>query len=452
MWIDKLIGEANKALNEVYEDLSNAVSNGIEAVSNTVCSSVDWIWGTLLGNWNPNQTTSQIVADVALGFVPIVGQILDLRDLIACIYALIDEKDKDKQKEHWLLLILTLIAIIPGAGDVIKGIGKIIILNIRKYGTKNIEKATVASIEPIKRLLQDEKVIKVLRNNNVAKIITDTISYFREKIKLLNADAILSHWKELNEQIKQLLAPSYRLAMPEGVERFVTEALHKSEYVHSKASTELNKLLPEAKNILNKALDELEKALNQLGIQAGKEKYTGIPLEKNNPQVVRGYTNKRKGIYGEQVSDEFMEVRNFRSLLSPERQKRLLEGETATGRGIDGVYANPKPPPPYIITETKFRTNAGEYIDSDGSLSKTNKVEDLLGSTKDGKQMSDEWIKNRLLSAVGDPSVAKDINTKGYDKWLMIVDDNGKVVEIYKIGSAGRDANVTGTINIGDYR
>lgn len=186
MWVDKLIGEANKALNEVYENLSNAVSNGIETVSDTISSSLNWMWGTLLGNWNPNQTTSQIVADVALGFVPVIGQILDLRDLIACIYALIDEKDKDKQKEHWLLLILTLIAIIPSAGDVIKGIGKIIILNIRKYGTKNIEKATVASIEPIKRLLQDEKVIKVLRNNNVAKIITDTISYFREKIKLLN--------------------------------------------------------------------------------------------------------------------------------------------------------------------------------------------------------------------------------------------------------------------------
>lgn len=39
-----------------------------------------------------------------------------------------------------------------------------------------------------------------------------------------------------------------------------------------------------------------------------------------------------------------------------------------------------------------------------------------------------------------------------HDKWLMIVDDNGKVVEIYKVGSTGRDANVTGTINIGDYR
>lgn len=452
MWVDKLIDEAQKALNEVYEDLSNAVSNGIETVSDTISSSLNWMWGTLLGNWNPNQTTSQIVADVALGFVPVIGQILDLRDLIACIYALVDEKEEDKQKEHWLLLILTLIAIIPGAGDVIKGVGKIVILNIRKYGTKHVDSAVKSSIEPIKRLLQDEKVIKVLQTNNASKIITDTISYFRLKINLLNAEAILSHWRVFNEQIKRLLEPGYRLAMPAGMEHFLVEASHKSEYLLSKAGKEINASLQEAKDILAKTLDELEKELNQLGIQAGKEKYTGITLEKNNPQVVRGYTNKRKGIYGEQVSDEFMEARNFRSLLSPERQKRLLEGATATGRGIDGVYANPKPPPPYIITETKFRTNAGEYIDSDGSLSKTNKVEDLLGSTKDGKQMSDSWIENRLKEAINNPVIERDISIQGYDKWLMIVDDNGKVVEIYQIASSGKDAKVIGTINIGDYQ
>ncbi|MGX2951529.1 hypothetical protein ACWIUA_11650 [Ursidibacter sp. B-7004-1] len=136
--------------------------------------------------------------------------------------------------------------------------------------------------------------------------------------------------------------------------------------------------------------------------------------------------------------------------MSPERQKRLLESEP-TGRGIDGVYANPKPPPPYIITETKFRTNAGEYIDSDGSLSKANKVDDLLGSTKDGKQMSDNWVANRLDSAVANKRLADDI-LDDHDKWLMIVDDNGQVVEVYQIASSGKDAKVIGTIDIGDYQ
>ena len=35
---------------------------------------------------------------------------------------------------------------------------------------------------------------------------------------------------------------------------------------------------------------------------------------------------------------------------------------------------------------------------------------------------------------------------------IMIVDDNGQVVEIYQIASSGKDAKVIGTINIGDYQ
>ena len=104
-----------------------------------------------------------------------------------------------------------------------------------------------------------------------------------------------------------------------------------------------------------------------------------------------------------------------------------------------------------ILTSIAIIPNAGEYIDSDGSLSKANKVEGLLGSTKDGKQMSDNWIENRLDSAVANKRLADDI-LDDHDKWLMIVDDNRKVVEIYQIASSGKDAKVIGTINIGDYQ
>ncbi|OSI17402.1 hypothetical protein BV914_01290, partial [Neisseria dumasiana] len=103
---------------------------------------------------------------------------------------------------------------------------------------------------------------------------------------------------------------------------------------------------------------------------------------------------------------------------------------------IDGVYSNPKPPPPYVVTETKFRTAAGEYADSDGSLSKAKKVEDLLGKTRDGKQMSEEWIKRRLPKEIG--KKADHVYSAGYESWLMIVGPEGAVVEIYKLDTNAR--------------
>ncbi|OSI13730.1 hypothetical protein BV914_11635, partial [Neisseria dumasiana] len=108
---------------------------------------------------------------------------------------------------------------------------------------------------------------------------------------------------------------------------------------------------------------------------------------------------------------------------------------------IDGVYSNPKPPPPYVVTETKFRTAAGEYADSDGSLSKAKKVEDLLGKTRHGKQMGEEWIKNRLPDEIGDIK-AKKVG-QNYESWLMIVGPEGEVVEIYKLD---KNAKVIGKV------
>ncbi|BFM48450.1 hypothetical protein [Marinomonas sp. THO17] len=98
------------------------------------------------------------------------------------------------------------------------------------------------------------------------------------------------------------------------------------------------------------------------------------------------------------------------------------------GRGIDGIYENTDPPPPYVITETKYRTASGKYIDSDGVAKDT-----VLGNTKDGKQMNDKWIKRRLGPALEDDSAAKKIRRAGYERWLMIVDSSGKVLNITKL-------------------
>jgi hypothetical protein len=112
------------------------------------------------------------------------------------------------------------------------------------------------------------------------------------------------------------------------------------------------------------------------------------------------------------------------SQLSDDRQKRLLE-QLPTGRGIDGVYMKPwgEPPPPYVVTETKFRTG-GKATPSD------------LSMTKAGKQMSGPWIRARIVDAVDDEAKA-DAILRGYDSWLMVVDESGKVVDITKLDAKG---------------
>jgi len=137
-------------------------------------------------------------------------------------------------------------------------------------------------------------------------------------------------------------------------------------------------------------------------------------------------SNAKKGIFGEKVSDDFMKARKYTPMLSEERQMRLLE-EKSTGRGIDGVYRKPDgaPPPPYVVTETKFRTG-GEFSPSQLSMTK--------GS---GKQMSGPWIDSRLADAVGGQAKARTILKADYESWLMVVDENGRVVDITKLDTYG---------------
>ncbi len=88
---------------------------------------------------------------------------------------------------------------------------------------------------------------------------------------------------------------------------------------------------------------------------------------------------------------------------------RVTDINSATHRGIDGVYYNPDADMPYVIGEAKYGSSR-------------------LGNTKDGKQMSDTWINgsNRLVEAVG-KDVADDILLEGYGKTLVNIATDGTI-------------------------
>ncbi|WP_146757901.1 hypothetical protein [Paraburkholderia unamae] len=53
------------------------------------------------------------------------------------------------------------------------------------------------------------------------------------------------------------------------------------------------------------------------------------------------------------------------------------------------------------------------------------------------KQMSDGWIRPRIGRAVGDDATADMIKDEGYEAWLMVVDENGKVTSITRLDEKG---------------
>ena len=113
----------------------------------------------------------------------------------------------------------------------------------------------------------------------------------------------------------------------------------------------------------------------------------GVIVTKNSvDDIIKGVekgdikltNNMQKGNYGEMKMDIYYKQQGYERI-SLDKVSSL---DDATHQGIDGVYYNPDGHPPYIISEAKYDTSQ-------------------LRMTKDGKQMSSNWIDNRLDKAVG---------------------------------------------------
>jgi len=125
-----------------------AACEALDAIGNALASAGEWTWGAAQGDFNENQTTSQLVFNTVLGVIPVVDQVLDVRDLIAGVGGLIDyyELDEAEQKAQpevlglstetwrWLGLFLIALGAIPILGSVIKGVLKGLIQKLRTLG------------------------------------------------------------------------------------------------------------------------------------------------------------------------------------------------------------------------------------------------------------------------------------------------------------------------------
>ena len=131
-------------------------------------------------------------------------------------------------------------------------------------------------------------------------------------------------------------------------------------------------------------------------------------------------SNMRKGNYGEMSTDEIYRQLGYERI----SLDMTTEIDGATHHGIDGVYYNPNGHPPYIIAEAKYGRARLSYL-------KNPKI----------KQMSREWIGDRLKDAVGGRNfeeivTAMDSGDVGYQ--LVKVRKNGDIM----INNLDKKANI----------
>lgn len=107
-------------------------TQGRKAMSN---EALDWFFGLIEGDFNEDPSAAQIIIGTVIGCIPVIGQIMDVRDICANLKKL----NKDPEDALlWVGLVVTLIGLVPGAGDLVKGVFRFVLKFLRKGGDEAV--------------------------------------------------------------------------------------------------------------------------------------------------------------------------------------------------------------------------------------------------------------------------------------------------------------------------
>lgn len=468
---------------DLYENLEERLQEGARWVGETaesIYSSVKepllWIGEALQGDWNEDRTPAQIAADAVLAMIPVVDQILDIRDICANCKKLSEDIDNG---EYWMNLSLSLIGLVPSFGSLAKGVLKIIFCYIRKFGTSAVETAVDASVEALRFFLHDHKVVKLLGSYDFGKCCKKAAEELRSVKSSLDASRLSELFRKLMDNFRLLIEQVERFSQDGELVRMLRSKYNDLVAIQSKIDDKLSRCFGPLSGIMERMAGRLDAhalaceggpAVRPVSFMVGEAGGSGAAARKGQPapsadgkagapsstsqtgttsqtnakntkevgksrltwQDMPGKTdNIKKSLYGERVSDEYMKAEGHQSLLPDNRE--AIDNLIAKPRGayfVDGIYKNANPPKDYIITEVKFRTG-GDFSAEDLTMTG--------GSRRKGvdyppaKQMSDDWILPRIENDPAlTPEQIKDI-TKSYERWLIVVDENGKITGPIKL-------------------
>ncbi|MEZ7208027.1 hypothetical protein NO992_19840, partial [Pseudoalteromonas sp. DY56-GL79] len=197
----------------------------------------DWLWGTLQGDFNQNPSTSQIVVGTLISMIPIIDQVMDLRDITANVMLLTDD-DEANDTDAWLAFTLTGIGLVPVVGSAVKGVGKVIL--------KNTGESLSAALAVLRKLGKGDPV-KYLRNINWQDLGKQSATEVKNIVKGLrdSLDDISTSWH-------------YDLLLPDAAIEGMQATVKRLDDVTPKIDQHMQQAAQEIGQRVNKALDEYQ--------------------------------------------------------------------------------------------------------------------------------------------------------------------------------------------------
>ncbi|MCS3479377.1 hypothetical protein M2212_006223 [Bradyrhizobium elkanii] len=140
-----------------------------------------WIGGSLMGEFNENPSSGQIVLDMVVTMIPVVDQIGDARDLMAIILRMREDSERERFL-NWLSLSSCLIGLIPELGSALRAAARLIIRDVLRAGgeiakvTRHTADAVFAAIRSLG--FGDPKAF--LQSINWGRVASEVVAAYRE--------------------------------------------------------------------------------------------------------------------------------------------------------------------------------------------------------------------------------------------------------------------------------
>ena len=245
-----------------------------------------WLRGVVMGEWEDNRSISQIVTDALAGFVPGIGSIITLRDLIAVITRLAKHPEKRKEVEEWILLVAMLLPlIITVAGAAVAGVGALVGAELggflRATALFVVKKGGVA-FKALVEFFQAHgygDVVKALRQVKFAPYRAALVKALGEQL-----DKLIRLVKGFEDKLKALHPQSLPQWLP-GRQSVINGIAHCQEFVK-----QLEALRKTAIEMIPKALVEMDNRLAALlagDVKAATQVTHTVATGRAAPEVAR---------------------------------------------------------------------------------------------------------------------------------------------------------------------
>lgn len=371
-----------------------------QAIASAENHTLRWLKEVLDGN---GASPAQMIVTTVLGCVPYVGQALDARNIVIGI---IDLSDNPEDSELWLNLVLSLIALVPGFGDALKNIFKLLRMG-----------------KPMGRIL--DALPNQLRGN-IERWFRDLnwAAYTRDLTSLLDnilakLIGVLDGWVSRavvgNARVKQVVAQLERLQQL--ARQKIDEAMQNLQRAHKKALADplpnTTAAAPAAKTPAKQpppGSSGSGQVRTTTGGTATPKNGTANATHRQSPPK---RDNTTLGASGEHITDYYFVKRN-KNRAKINTRGVLYEYQQPGHNGIDHVWHHTGLPFKYRITDTKatgkgkhklmtpkaafdaLKMGVDIYLGMDDEKRATNAV----GSTKgDGVQLSHLWVAEKIKGA-----------------------------------------------------